>query len=232
MRFPKPSLPRSVACLGLAVLAFLPAPSRAAPGEERPGWWDVRIRLETRGRYALTRDAAEYAGDYAYEAVWTGSMERDDPDYLLYHASLETVRWEMKERSRRDGSDTLLSEKDFPVRPVFRMNYVLVEEGRLFFFFTVEGFPVPRNDSPEKFALVLPCSRKEAAASAAAGYDDAVSEGSNDVSLDAKELRDGPFKRVFRWAWKRYQPSSSPPPAGPFLSTHEAKVTLVISPRR
>jgi len=227
MRFPKFSLLRSVACLGLAVLAFLPA----AAGDG-PGWWNVRIRLETRGRYALTRDATEFTGEYAYESVWTGSMERDDPDYLLYHASLETVRWEMKERSGRDGSGALLSEKDFPVRPVFRMNYVLFEEGRLHFFFIVEGFHVPRSDSPEKFALILPCSRKESSASATAGYDGAVSEGSNDVSLDAKELRDGPFKRVFRWTWKRYQPSSAPPPAGPLLNTHETKVTLFVTPRR
>lgn len=233
MRFPELSLPRSVAALVLAALAVLPASARSrdTPGWDSPAWWDVRIHLETRGRYALTRDTTDFAGEYAYESVWTGSMEKDDLDYLLYHASLDTVRWEMKERSGRDGLGVLLSEKDSPLRPVFRMNYVLGEEGRLRFFFTVEGFPVPRNDSPEKFALILPCSRKESAASAAAGYDDAVSEGTNDVSLDAKELRNGPVKRVFRWAWKRYQPSSAPPPAGPFLSTHETKVTLKVTPR-
>ena len=226
MRDPKAFLPRSAAAFGLAALVFLPAPALPRDG---PAWWDVRIRLETRGRYALPPDATDVSGEYAYEALWSGSMERDGPDYILYHASLETVRWEMKERSgRKDGDRGFLTEKDFPVRPVLRMNYVLGEEGRLRFFFTVEGFPVPRNDSPDKFALILPCSRKE---SGAAGYDDAVSEGSNDVSLDEKELGKGPAKRVFRWAWKRYQPSSAPPPAGPLFNTHEAKVTLTITPR-
>ena len=227
MRFPKIALPRSVAALGLAALVVLPGP---APAGDGPAWWDVRIRIEAQGRYAVTRNATDVAGEYAYEAVWTGVMEKDDVDYLLYHASFETVRWEMKERTGSDADAKLLSKKDSPVRPVFRMNYVLCEGGRLRFFFTVEGFPVPRSDSPEKFALILPCSRKESPASTAAGYDDAVSGGSNDVSLDEKDLRKGPSKRVFRWAWKGYQPSSAPPPAGPLFNTHEAKVTLTLTP--
>jgi hypothetical protein len=229
MRFPTTSLSRSVLALGLAALVFLPTSAPAADGS---GWWDVRIRLETRGRYAITRDATDFSGEYAYEALWSGTMEGDDPDYILYHASLETVLWEMKEQAKRAGAGGFLSEKDFPVRPVLRMNYVLSEGGRLRFFFTVEGFTVPRNDSPEKFALILPCSRTEFAAATAAGYDDAVSEGSNDVSLEEKEIRNGPAKCVFRWAWKRYQPSSAPPPAGPLSNFHEVKVTLTITPHR
>jgi hypothetical protein len=230
MRFPRAFLPRIVAALGLAAPAFLAAP---APAGDGPAWWNVRIRLEARGRYAVTQNAEDFSGEYAYEALWSGSMGRDGSDYILYHASLEILRWEIEERSGRDGAGGLLSEKDFPVRPVFRMSYVLGEDGRLRFFFTVEGFPVPRGDSPEKFALTMPCSRKDAAAlTAAADYDDAVSEGSNDVSLDEKELRNGPAKRVFRWAWKRYQASSAPPPAGPLLNIHEAKVTLTVTPHR
>ncbi len=222
MRFSKSSVPPGIAALGLAVLLLLPSPVPAGDG---PAWWEVRIRLETRGRYTLIRDAKDYAGEYAYETVWTGSMERDDLDYLLYHSSLETDRWELEER---DGSGPVLSEKDSPVRPVFLMNYVLCEKGRLRLFFTVDGFPVPRNDSLEKFPLVLPCSQKEPAAVASTGYDDSVSEGSNDVSLDEKALLTGPVKRVFRWSWRRYQPSSAPPPAGPFFNTHEVKVTVMI----
>lgn len=214
-----------IAALGLAVLLLLQVPSAA---EDGPSWWELRIRLETRGRYALTRDEKDYAGEYAYETVWTGSMERDDLDFLLYHSSLETVRWELEERSGRDGAGQLISAKDSPVRPVFLMNYVLGEKGRLRFFFTVDGFPVPRNESLEKFPLVLPCSQKEPAASAAGGYDDAVSEGSNDVSLDERAILSGPVKRVFRWSWRQYRPSSAPPPAGPFFNTHEVKVTVMI----
>ncbi len=246
MRFFPVFVPRIVAAFGLAALAALPtlvpsrdvsgwgapAPCRDAPGRDGPRWWDVRIRLDTRGRYALIGDEKGVSGEYAYEVLWSGSMEGDDPDFILYHTNLDTVRWEMKERPGKDGSGESLSEKDFPVRPVFRMNYVLVEGGRLHFFFCVEGFPVPRNESPEKFDLVLPCSRKESAASASAGYDDAVTEGSNDVSLDEKEIRKGSVKRVFRWSWKRYRPSSAPPPAGPLLGTHEAKVTLTVTPHR
>lgn len=229
MRFSNLARPRGAAALGLAALLFLPDSVLAGDGS---AWWNVRVRLETRGRYSLVRDTAEFAGEYVYEAVWTGSLERDGPDYILYHASLETVRWELKERAGPGPDANVLSEKDLAVRPVLRMNYVLSEGGWLRFFFTVEGFPVPRHVSPETFALVMPCSRKEALAAFTAGYDEAVSEGSNDVSLDERELRNGPVERVFRWEWKRYEPSSAPPPAGPLFSAHEATVTLTTSPYR
>jgi hypothetical protein len=227
MRFSRALGPLFAAALGAALPAVLSG--AAASAGDAPSRWIVKIRLEARGRYLLTRDANDFAGDYAYEAVWTGSMESDFPDYLLYHASAETVRWELKERSGGDGAGELLFGRDSPVRPAFRMNYVLAEGGRLCFFFTVEGFPVPRNESPEKFALVFPSSREEAAAPSASGYDEGVGKGSNDVSVDEKELRGGRARHVFRWAWKRYHPSSAPPPAGPLLSTHEAKVTLTVT---
>jgi len=226
MRFSRALGPLGAA-FGTAVLALL---SSAAPAGDGPSRWIVKIRLEAQGRYHVTRDATDFAGDYAYEAVWTGSMESDFPDYLLYHASVETVRWELKERSGGNGARELVLDKDSPVRPVFRMNYVLGEGGRLRFFFTAEGFPVPRNESPEKFALIFPSSRKEPATPAASSYDEGVSKGSNEVSVDEKELRGGRARHIFRWAWKRYYPSAAPPPAGPLLSTHEAKVTLTVIP--
>jgi hypothetical protein len=233
MRTTKTGLPGIRSAFALALgLAVLAAALFSAPDDEGPTSWEVGIRIGVRGRYAVTRDGTDYAGNFVYEAAWSGSMESDGPDYLLYHASLETLRWELAESACRDGARAALTEEDFPARPVLRINYVLGEQGRVRFFFVVESFPVPQNDSPEKYPLVLPCSRKEAAWSIVSGYDDGVSEGSNDVSLGVGEIGGKPVERKFRWTWKGYQPSSAPPPAGPLLNVHHAEVTLRITPRR
>ena len=224
MRF-STSFPPGAVVLVLAALA--PIPSAAGIG---PGRWDVRLRLETEGRYALAAPGRDIAGTFAYEAVWTGILERDDPDFLMVHAGLETLLWELEERTGKEGVAPVLRETDVAVRPALHVQYVLSEDGRVRFFFAVKGFPVPRGEAPETFDLVLPHSRREAAASPQGGYDGGVVKGSNDVSLDGKALRKGPVKRVFRWSWKRYQPAAGPRPSGPLFNAHEAKVTLTVTP--
>lgn len=228
MRFLSRLLPLAPA-LGLALLA---SPPRPCPEGDVPAWWEVRLRLETEGRYSLSAPGRDIAGRFAYEAAWTGSLQEDDVDFLMVHADLETLRWELEERAGEAEDGPPLRETDIPVRPALRMQYVLGEAGRVRFHFIVDGFPVPRGPAPETFDLVLPRSRREAAAAPEGGYDGGVAKGSNDVSIDAKDFRKGPVKRVFRWSWRRYQPSSGPPPSGPLFNAHDAKVTLTVTPRR
>ena len=228
MRFSTKSPPLAAA-LGLAFLASQPLPCPAGDG---PASWEVRLRLETEGRYSLAAPGREVAGRFAYEASWTGSLEQDDADFLMVHADLETLRWELEERPGEAECGSPLREADVPVRPALRMQYVLGEAGRVRYHFIVEGFQVPRGPAPETFDLVLPRSRREAAAAPEGGYDGGISKGSNDVSIEAKDFRKGPVKRVFRWSWRRYQPSSGPPPSGPLFNAHDAKVTLTVTPRR
>jgi len=196
-----------------------------------PRWWDVELRLTVKGQYSVRETDAACAGEFFYEAAWSGSMEKDDTDYLLYHSGSETLRWEIREKIASGGNQKVLTEKDFDDRPVFRMNYVLNENGVLRFVFIVDGFPVPRGGAGEKFDLILPASKKEEGGLSPSGYDAFVAKGSNEVVFEEKKIRTGPVERAFRWEWKRYQPSSGPGAPVVLFNNHKVEVKIAITPR-
>jgi hypothetical protein len=209
-------------------------PASQVPGQsfvQSPRWWDVELSLTVRGQYSIREEGAVCAGEFLYEAAWSGSMEKDDTDYLLYHSGSETLRWEIREKIASGGNQKVLTEKDFDDRPVFRMNYVLNENGVLRFVFIVEGFPVPRGGAGEKFDLILPASKEEGGGLSPSGYDAFVAKGSNEVVFEEKKIRTGPVERAFRWEWKRYQPSSGPGAPVVLFNSHKAEVKIAITPR-
>jgi hypothetical protein len=195
-----------------------------------PRWWDVELRLTVKGQYSVREADAACAGEFLYEAAWSGSMEKDDSDYLLYHSGSETLRWEAREKVSSGGGQKVLTEKDFDAWPVFRMNYVLNENGILRFNFIVDGFPVPRSGAGEKFDLILPASKKEEGGLSPSGYDTSVANGSNEIVFEEKMVRAGPVERAFRWEWKRYQPSSGPGAPVVLFNSHKAEVKVAITP--
>jgi hypothetical protein len=196
-----------------------------------PRWWDVELSLNVKGQYSVREADAAYAGEFLYEAAWSGSMEKDDSDYLLYHSGSETLRWEAREEVSSGGGQKVLTEKDFDDRPVLRMNYVLNENGVLRFNFIVDGFPVPRSGAGEKFDLILPASKKEEGGLSPSGYDASVARGSNEIVFEEKTIRSGPAERTFHWEWKRYQPSSGQEIAVVLFNSHKADVKITITPR-
>jgi hypothetical protein len=215
-----------------AVLFLFPSfrtsdPSSLGP----PRWWDVELSLTVKGQYSLREADAAYAGEFSYEAAWSGSMEKDDSDYLLYHSGSETLLWEAREKVSSGAGQKVLTEKDFDDRPAFRMNYVLNDNGILRFNFIVDGFPVPRSGPGEKFDLILPASKEEEGHPSPSGYDASVVGGSNEIVFEEKTIRTGPAERAFSWEWKRYQPSSGPGIAVVLLNNHKAEVKVAITPR-
>lgn len=196
-----------------------------------PRWWDVEVRLTVKGQYSVREADAACAGEFLYEATWSGSMEKDDADFLLYHSGSETLRWEAREKVSSGGEQKILTEKDFNDRPAFRMNYVLNESGILRFNFIVDGFPVPRSGAGEKFDLILPASKKEEGGLSPSGYDTSVAKGSNEIVFEEKMVRAGPVERAFRWEWKRYQPSSGPGAPVVLFNSHKAEIKITITPR-
>lgn len=215
-----------------AVLILFPAfmtspPSSLGP----PRWWDVELGLTVKGQYSVREADAAYAGEFLFKVAWSGSMEKDDSDYLLYHSGLETLGWEAREKVSSGAYQKVLTEKDFDDRPVFRMNYVLNENGILRFNFVVEGFPVPRSGAGEKFDLIFPASKKDEGAASPSGYDVSVANGSNEVAFEEKTIRSGPAQRTFSWEWKRYQPSFGQGIGVVLFSSHKAEVKITITPR-
>lgn len=208
--------------------AFMTSPSSSLGP---PRWWDVELGLTVKGQYSVREADAAYTGDYLFKAAWSGSMEKDDSDYLLYHSGCETLRWEAQEKVASKSGIKVHTEKDFDDRPVFRMNYVLNENGILRFNFIVEGFPVPRSGAGEKFGLLLPASKTEEGGLSPSGYDVSVAEGSNEIAVEEKTIRTGPIERTFSWEWKRYEPSFRPGVNVVLFNDHRADVKITITPR-
>lgn len=200
------------------------------PAPRSPRQWDIELRLAATGRYSVRDADAACAGEFLYEATWSGSMEKDDADFLLYHSGAETLRWEAHEEVSSGGEQRVLTEKDFDDRPEFRMNYVLNENGVLRFDFIVDGFPVPRGGSGEKFDLILPASKKEGGGASPYGYDDFVTKGSNEVVIEEKIVLSGAAERTFHWEFMRYQPSSGPATPTVLFNSHNAEVKIAITP--
>ena len=196
-----------------------------------PRWWDVELRLTVKGQYSVREADAACAGEFLYEAAWSGSMEKDDSDYLLFHQGSKTLRWEAREKTSSGGGQKVLTERDFDARPVFRMNYILKENGILRFDFIVDGFPVPRTGAGNKFDLILPASKKEEGGLSPSGYDASVVKGSNEIVIEENMVRAGLVQRAFRWEWKRYQPSSGPGVPVVLFNGHKAEVKVAITPR-
>jgi hypothetical protein len=215
-------------------VVFLLFPTSLASGQSSlhsPQWSDVEINLTVKGQYSIREEGTVYAGDFLFETTWSGTMEKDDDDYILYHTDSEILRWEVREKIATGGDQKVLTEKDFGGGPMFRMDYVLNENGVLRFVFVVDGFPVPRGGIGEKFDLILPASKKEGGGLSPSGYDASVVKGSNEVVFEEKMVRAGPAERAFQWEWKRYQPSSGPGVPVVLLNTHAAEVKIAITPR-
>jgi len=198
---------------------------------KNPLWWDIKIKLITDGEYKMKQKNTSYLGDYSFTIVWSGSMEIDkDRDYLLYHEECALVDWKAKEKKMFSDSTQIKSEKDFKKKPSFHLNYILRKKENLCFYFTVDGFPVPQNESVTKLCLPMPCSDEHLDYPSLTTYESSIVEGSNRIFLEEKEIYAASVDREFTWKWKRHD--WSPDPKGPALLTnlHRVKVKISIEP--
>jgi hypothetical protein len=216
------------AAFGLAALIPIVSP---AEGRNPPKWWDIEVRLTTKGRYSLTEGGTAYSGEYVLRETWWGNMEKDQDDYRLFHARQETLEWKFLEKADSGGLKKILTEKDCPAGPSFRINYVLRENNLVRFNIGVDDFPVPRNGARAEFNLLLPRSKTDAQNVAALPYDGNISRGSNDVVLEEKAILSGPVERMFQWEWKGYQPPPVPESAVALFNFHQAEVSISVTPR-
>jgi len=230
-RKPTAPFPAAVSRIAAALAALWLFLSPGAAGAGRPAWWDIEVLLTVEGRYSLRRGESVSTADFSFSNRWRGAMERDDADYLLYHANSELVRWILRERSAKKESLALQTERDAPGKPCFRMNYILGQGKDLVFDFAVDGFPVPVGESPEKFDLALPRTRGSGAGSADPRYDDFIFQGSNAVSIEEAEIYRREVERDFSWVWKHEKWLMEETESVFISNLHKAAVKIVVSPR-
>ena len=157
-------------------------------------------------------------------------MEKDDEDYLLYHQECCLLDWKAKEKKIFPDSIQIKSRKDFQLKPSFHLNYILRKEENLHFYFTIEGFPIPQNESPSKLLLGMPCSGENLDFPSELNYESYIVEGSNRIFFEEKAIYTKSMDREFAWTWKRHK--WSPGPKSPALLTnlHRVKVKISINP--
>jgi len=211
----------AVLALSLVIPRLVSAPRDCPP---KPPWWEVHFIVTVRGDYSVKGRHAGAAGEYTCTAAWSGTMERDDEDFLLSCLESDIRGWEILEKGEAAGRTDRLTEKDAGTRPRFDLYYVLHEASRLRFVFRIAGPPVPLCDSPEKDLLVLPCSSEEAAEPS--DYNGSVVSGDNHIGIEESDLEKAKVERKFSWEWKRRQWALRDGGAVAFANRHRAEVTV------
>ena len=182
---------------GILLASVLRLPPEAGP------WWDVSLSLCTDGDYLFRNSGKTRTGEFSYEAMWAGTMERDQEDFLLYHIETRTLAWRIREKSPEADGSPGSTERETAARPVLRLNYILRNKDGLDFDFVVESIPIPLAPSPEKFPLFFPCSEEHVRDRSHLIYNDFVSGGSNLVRIPLDALSTNTFEETFRWEWDR-----------------------------
>jgi len=213
----------------LLCLVLLPAP--ATPGRGAASSWEVKMTLEVSGEYKMEGTGVRAEGVYSFAFLWTGTMEKDDEDYLLVHGRCDLTKWKIEEKAGQEGSLCTLTAADFPEKPVLKVNYILRLEGGLHVDFAVQGFSVPQTPAPDSFELVLPASYENTARFGGINYDLFVKKGSNKIILDEKDVRRGAALRFFDWTWKRQTWIQGQERTVLQAQAHQAKVKVEITAR-
>jgi len=199
--------------------------------QEGPPWWEAQLRLEVRGTYRVEVGGATYDGDFLCRARWTGSLEKDGPDVLLYKLGAEIEDWRIRETDVSAASLSTVTERDIPVQPALRVNYFLRRENDLEVDLVLEGLRVPLHAAPLAFDLLLPSSEEDRQSAAGRDYNTGVLKGSNRVYLDGDELGDRQVEKSFEWSWESRIWSMEQEEIAVFRSRHTARVTLTVIPR-
>jgi len=211
---------------------FIPSVDFTAASSDKddPSWWEVKLVLDSKGNYNIREGLFSYPGNYSFSIVWTGFMEKDNGDYILYHEDSKLLHWEAQESSSNPDALTRLFTNDFSGEPSFNMNYVLKREGNIYYDFSVRGLPVPQNESEQKFYLNLPVSEENSERFSAIDYDLCIFKGSNRVFLLEQKIHRKSVKKNFSWKWK-YQGWQIGAENPAYLShAHEVKVEIFVIP--
>jgi len=195
-----------------------------------PLWWEIKILLVSDGDYKVTEGKSSYFGRYSFTIIWTGCMEKNDDDFILYYENSELLRFAAEERAMSPGAVRVLSAEEFVDKPSFDLNYILRKGESLYFDFIVNGFLTPQNNSQHKFYLNLPSSEEAAVHSPEINYDFFVSRGSNHIFLVEKDIYSDSVEKKSSWEWKyqKWHIIQNNPVF--FSNSHQVKVEVLVKP--
>lgn len=216
------------------VLLFLQvhAPSTSPPDPgQTPRWWEVSLNLKTDGDYKLDEGGPAFVGHYSFAIRWTGWLEKDDHDYLLYRLDCRLCDWEAQETSSLTESTGVLTTNDFRERPAFVLKYIIREGDDLHLDFIVDRMAVPQARPEDAFPLLLPSSETNGQQESQVDYNACVIKGSNRVEVPESAIYAGPVAKTYTWAWKHQQWLPKERRTVFTSQSHKVEVSLSIIPR-
>lgn len=178
----------------------------------------------------MEQKETSYLGNYSFAILWTGGMESDDEDYIIYHEDCNLLNWKASEKKVSPEITQIKSTEDFKEKPSFHFNYILRKEENLHFDFTVEELPVPQDESISQLYLQMPISRYISELQPEIIYESFITTGSNRIYLEEKEIYVSQVKREFTWTWKQKKWSSSHKIPTRLTNLHKVKVKISIEP--
>lgn len=194
----------------------------------RECWWEIKILLESKGKYKYKESKTAFAGTYAYSILWTGCIERDQQDFILYHENSDLIQWEPSEKKKAADSDEFRATKKFSGEPSFELHYILRSGKNLRFDFLVKGFDIPQHCSVKKTYLHLPASKGNTDNPTDLDYDLYISKGTNNVEISRDMLDQSCVKKNFKWTWQREKRFGSREGAPYLFHFHDVDVKVSV----
>ncbi len=195
-----------------------------------PYYWEIKIRIDSSGDYGIKEGKNSSDGRYSFVLLWTGCMEQDQDDYLIYHENSELLEWKAKEKVKHSEVSRELTESDFSEKPKIQFNYIIRKGKDLHFDFLVGSFSVPQAGSEQSFYLHLPASRENIKLPAKFNYNAYLTKGTNSIRIQEQDIYSDSLKESYSWNWKhqKYMMRNEMPIS--FFNSHKVKVTLTIIP--
>lgn len=208
-----------------------PLSSNSSP-QLSPAWWEISLLLHSEGEYVCKEGKQSYKGDYSLTCLWTGCMEQDMDDYLIYHETCDLLEWKAQEKSKSPESQQYLAGNDFSGKPSFDFHYILRRGKNLHFNFQVHSFYVPQNYSDHKFYLILPASEENIKDPSKFDYNSFVIKGSNSVFLEENDIYHDKVEKFFTWKWKHHNRLQTGKRPVSFSNSHKVEVKVSITPHQ
>jgi hypothetical protein len=209
---------------------FVPEKSEKTPGLT----WELKISLSSKGTYKIKMGKDSYDAGYSYKIGWTGGMERDGDDFLIYQKNTSLSHWELKEiASNADTEKTAtLTMKDITEKPYFMFNYLLDEEKNVNINFYIEGFPIPLNKSTQKIYFHLPETKENSNLFHGIDYNLFVKKGINILSIEKRKIYRDTINKKFNWKWKHegWLPEVKKPVF--YLHNHSVEIEVTVTPKK
>lgn len=196
-----------------------------------PSWWEIKLLINTTGEYIIKEGKKSYTGNYSFTLLWTGCMEEDMDDYIIYHENSNLLQWEAQEKALSPDFSGVVSADDFSGKPRFDFHYILRRREDLHFDFQVDGFYVPQNNSDFKFYLNLPASKEKTKSPSKFDYNTYVSQGSNSIYIQEEEIYLVTVEKTCLWKWKHQKRLSGEKTPVSLFNSHKVEVSVSIMPR-